>query len=184
MLRGMQRMTTNTASKAGGARKGAGRKNLLTPLEAMEAGGLCDLLERRQITKWALRATYSKKRETAIKRAQKALREVPIEWRSGEIVADLHEDAQAAFEEVGPISDDVLTAADYKPEKTYPRWVEITNRSGRRPKSIAGRERVIGIVARYLRRRWGRDVSASSVRRAWKSSRKLWRETDDAPSED
>lgn len=168
----------------GGARKGAGRKSLLTIPEAWEASNLCDLLERRQITKWAYRAAYGKKRQVEIMKAQNALRDLSVDWRRSEMAADMIEDAQAAFEEVGPISDDVLTAADYKPKKTYPRGLEIRNRSGRRPKGIAGRERVIEIVARYLRRKWGRDVSASSVRRAWKSSRKLWRETDDAPSED
>jgi hypothetical protein len=162
----------------GGARKGAGRKNSLTIFEQWEASNLCDLFERRQLTKLAYRATYSKKRLTEIRKAQNALRELPVEFRRSERAADLIEDAQAAFEDVGPASDDVLTAANYSPAKIYPRGFEIRNRGGRRPKGVAARERVIEIVARYLRRKWRRDVSPSSVRRAWKASRKLWRETD------
>lgn len=170
----------------GGARKGAGRKPALTIAETWEAGSLCDLLERRQIEAWAFRATYDEKRLSGVAKAQKALRELPVELRSGgDAIEDSLFDVQAAFEEVGAVSDDVMTAVQYKPKKIFPRTVEF-KRSGRRPKGIAARERVIEIVARYLRRNWRRDVSVSAIRMAWKASRRQWRKAaaEDDPTRD
>jgi hypothetical protein len=175
-------------SAHGGARKGAGRKSALSDIETWEAGNLCDLLERRKLKAWALRAAYGDERLAQITAAQQALREHSLQFRTGgDGLEQLLDDAEAAFHVAGPVSDDVHDAAEYEPVRKLPRYVVIEPRAGRRPDGIAARERVIEIVARFLRRKWRGDGSPkaikearkkttnAAIRKAWKASRGLWR---------
>lgn len=152
----------------GGARIGAGRKSKFTSYEDWEAARLCDEIEQEELAKWALGKCYKPQKIMEIEQAQKSLREVPIAVRQSYL--------QSSRQTVEEKIDDVQFAYGQGP-RIFP----IRRTPGRRPNGILTREDIISKVANILEEKWGCPVLTSSVRKAWKAARALWKRLDDNP---
>ena len=152
----------------GGARIGAGRKSKFTYFNDWEAAGLCEEIEQEELAKWVLGKCYKSQKIIEIEQAQKSLREVPISVRQ----SHLQSSRQIIEEKI----DDVQFAYGQGP-RIFP----IRRTPGRRPNGILTREAIISKVANILEEKWGCPVSTSSVRKAWKMTRSLWKRLDDNP---
>jgi hypothetical protein len=152
----------------GGARIGAGRKSKFTYFDDWEAARLCEEIEQRELAKWALGKCYKPQKIMEIEQAQKSLREVPISVRQSHL--------QSSRQTVEEKIDDVQFAYEQ-----LPRIIPIIRTAGRRPRGILTREEIISKVANIIEEKWGCPVSTSSVRKAWKMTRSLWKRLDDNP---